>query len=344
MRDSRRLHGFTLVELLVVITIIGILIALLLPAVQAAREAARRAQCANNLKQIGLAWMNHESANGYYPTNGWGYAWTGDPNAGFSKSQPGGWVYNILPYMELQSLHDLGSDAKTAADVANAIHTRDKTPVVAMNCPSRRPAVAYTNAQYHSGSFSGAPVQSPAMSASSLVHVRGDYAACLGDVCDNFYIYGPSSCSLNVATSYWDGYKTYVGQCSGVAAPLVEMAVAQITDGTSNTYMVGERWCDPDRYTDGKYDGDDWAMFTGWQDDILRSTWYYEPNPSLSWTPMPDTPGGDYRHYFGSAHPSGCQFVFCDGSVQTISYTINPEIHRRLGNRHDGLPIDGNSY
>ena len=91
--------GFTLVELLVVIAIIGILVALLLPAVQAAREAARKAQCMNNLKQMALGAQQHESAQGFFPTGGWGCSWTGDPDRGFTKKQPGGWIYNILPYI-----------------------------------------------------------------------------------------------------------------------------------------------------------------------------------------------------------------------------------------------------
>ena len=93
---------------LVVITIIGILIALLLPAVQAAREAARMTQCRNNLKQLALGCLNHESVTKRIPPDGWGFDWIGDPDLSNDCRQPGGWYYNVLPFIEQQNLHDLG--------------------------------------------------------------------------------------------------------------------------------------------------------------------------------------------------------------------------------------------
>ena len=116
---SRSRRGFTLVELLVVIAIIGILVALFLPAIQAAREAARRSQCVNNLKQVSLGAINHESAFRVFPSTGLGHGWVGDPNYGHGPKQPGGWIYNTLPFIEEQTIHDMGSGVGTTWNDAN---------------------------------------------------------------------------------------------------------------------------------------------------------------------------------------------------------------------------------
>ena len=99
--------GFTLVELLVVIAIIGILVGLLMPAVDAARESGRRAQCLNNLHQLAAACLQHDTKMQFLPTGGWGCYWGGETDRGFGITQPGGWHYNILPFIDLADLHDL---------------------------------------------------------------------------------------------------------------------------------------------------------------------------------------------------------------------------------------------
>ena len=116
--ERRIREGFTLVELLVVIAIIGILVALLLPAVQAAREAARRNQCVNNLKQLSLGALNHEAAHKHFPSTGLGNSWIGDPNYGYGRKQPGGIFFNVLPYIEEQTLHDMGMGIGTSGSDA----------------------------------------------------------------------------------------------------------------------------------------------------------------------------------------------------------------------------------
>jgi prepilin-type N-terminal cleavage/methylation domain-containing protein len=140
----RSIHsrGFTLVELLVVIAIIGVLVALLLPAVQAAREAARRSQCKNNLKQIALGCLNHENAHKFLPSGGWSFKWMGDPDWGFGYKQCGGWIYAVAPYLESANVTYLGkgmgqTDAKKAVLAEQA-----GTPIAVFNCPTRRPAQA----------------------------------------------------------------------------------------------------------------------------------------------------------------------------------------------------------
>ena len=140
--DSLLVSAFTLVEVIVVIAIIGVMLALLLPAVNAARESARRSSCANNLKQLVLAAKIHTDNQQHFPTGGWGASWVGDPDLGFDDRQPGGWIYNLLPYIDSGSIRDIGS-GESQAQKRVSLASMMQTPIAILNCPSRRNAKAY---------------------------------------------------------------------------------------------------------------------------------------------------------------------------------------------------------
>jgi prepilin-type N-terminal cleavage/methylation domain-containing protein/prepilin-type processing-associated H-X9-DG protein len=348
-------NGFTLVELLVVITIIGILIALLLPAVQAAREAARRAQCTNNLKQIALACLNHEQLNKFLPTEGWGWEWAGEADRGCNKKQPGGWHYNILPYMEQQALHDLGAGLvyNTAAAYA-AKAQRITTPLTAFYCPTRRRVKAYpfwvATAPQYNGTvvFCNISPQPPTIG-------RSDYAGSGGDCNWGDSTTAPATLAAGDALTNAQWLSSYAGtQGNGIFYVRSTTKIADITDGTANTYLAGEKYISPDGYETGTDPYDDQGWDSGYDWDTMR--WSYsgaEPPPGTNATftggntffaPMQDCPGSSFGNNFGSAHAVSFNMAFCDGSVHAINYSIDAETHRRLGNRGDGLPVDAKKY
>jgi prepilin-type N-terminal cleavage/methylation domain-containing protein/prepilin-type processing-associated H-X9-DG protein len=331
-RPCRSAGAFTLVELLVVITIIGILISLLLPAVQSAREAARRLQCSNNLKQIGLAAHNHHVAHGFFPTGGWGHTWVGDPDYGFGRRQPGGWAYDILPYIEQEALHQLGAGG-TAAKKAEAATTLVTTLLSVFHCPSRRRPVL---GLHNSGSsppsnpgIDGVKMPAPSRIAKSCYAINGG----------SFYLghcHGPANVAGADSYSYPDCSKA-----NGLSCWRTEVDMAQVRDGTSNTYYAGEKSLNPDLYEGAYPAGWSQSMFNGHDEDNAR----YANAQSASYRLRRDTPGdsaGDAA--FGGAHPGGSQFVFCDGSVRTISWSIDPQIHEYLANRMDGKAIDASKF
>ena len=321
--------GFTLVELLVVITIIGILISLLLPAVQAAREAARRAQCQNHLKQMGLACLNHESAHGYYPSGGWGWYWGGDPDCGFGRRQPGGWIYSILPYAEQQALHDLGMGMTESEKKAAAVELF-ATPLALLQCPTRRRAAAFTCEP--AGSWCVYNCDSTPVAA------RCDYAASLGDSSTGS-VAGPSQgTSTSTDLDDWTGWPSWQPDRTGICYLRSEVTVADVRDGTSNTYLIGEKHLNPDHYLDGTTTGDNRGMYQG--EDYDNSRW---TTHDTNLRPRQDTPGETNYYRFGSAHSGAFNMVFCDGSVRPISYSLDLETHTRLGNRRDALPIDASA-
>lgn len=140
-RVRERVVGFTLIEVLVVIAIVGILVALTLPAVQMAREASRRSACANNLRQQAVAVRLHDESHKIFPTGGW-KDYLGDPDAGYGPKQPGGWIYNILSFIEEDNLRQLGSGL-SGPQKEQAQAMLMQSPIEIFYCPSRRLARLY---------------------------------------------------------------------------------------------------------------------------------------------------------------------------------------------------------
>lgn len=334
--------GFTLVELLVVIAIIGILIAMLLPAVQAAREAARRMQCLNNLKQLGLAVLNYEQTNGSFPR---GSVMDTYPAGGFGKitvHQHGSFLVHLLPYIEEQILFDACnfSDCTSRYSVTSGEHVRRKTGrihsiwISAYQCPTN------SSREYLGGNplYRGTPA-----GTESLENATADYGACIGN--QAFYdgchprgnMFGTGSA---VHSDTEDG-----SQISGVFGHMNWAAkINEITDGMSSTIMIGEvrPKCS-------------WHLWDGWM-HINANSWIATTAP-INYPTCPGEPGyakgtcenagndGGREAWssaqgFKSLHPGGANFVFCDGSTHFLTDTIDYELYQRMGDRRDGGVVE----
>jgi prepilin-type N-terminal cleavage/methylation domain-containing protein/prepilin-type processing-associated H-X9-DG protein len=316
-KSFRRRSAFTLVELLVVIAIIGILVALLLPAVQAAREAARRSQCQNNLRQIGLGILNHEDAYGAFPTGG-SEPWHDAGNADSLYGKGYGWMVQILPFVEDQALQNI-SKGYGAGDVLLDLRVRG-TPVPLYFCPSRRQSTVRVIPQ--------------SAERCDLGCALNDYA---GATPDNDLVVVPASHE----PWFWQGVthgtvtpgKDYQGAIVRTIAN-EPCEIGQIADGTSKTMVVGEKRVFTNLYEIGDWH-DDIGWTDGWDPDIMRYTGY-PPAQDLA-QGAPGDPGGNIGYHFGSAHVSGFNAVFADGHVQTIEYGVDPIAFNAMGHRNDGL-------
>lgn len=324
-------RGFTLVELLVVIAIIGILVALLLPAIQAAREAARRTQCSNHLKQLGIAGQLHVDTHRFFPSGGWGDSWVGSPDLGAGLGQPGGWPYQLLPYLEETARRNAGRGT-TGALTKAAAKAMIETAIPGFYCPSRRAALAYPYA--HGGFFNADYPE---------VCGRSCYAANMGDIPWFRNDIGPVSFA-DAETYRWTHSDEEVSRRfgtghTGIVFQRSEIEMRQITDGTSHTYLFGEKNIQPEHYTTGRIGNEDQSMYNGHDQDNLRSTFVSDTGRGP--VPLPDTPGLTVTYAFGGPHPGGWLAVYCDGSVHYLPYSMEPLVHRWLGNRADGQTAEG---
>lgn len=320
IRNSGRNAGFTLIELLVVIAVIGILISLLLPAVQMARESARRIQCSNNLKQLSLAAVNHEGIYGWYPTGGWSKRWIGLPDKGAGVHQPGGWVYNILPFVEQANLHGMGGSDPGNTDHLTQNSRRLQTAVSVFNCPSRRGQETYLNVReyFHTNPLDMVARSDYAINGGHRVFLHGE---------------GPDSLAEEKIFAWLNS-----NSVTGISYQRSTVRHRDITDGTSNTYLIAEKHIRKDHYFTGGDRGDNETMYSGDDRDLIRFT---GGEIDTSFRPLSDSAASVQEGLvFGSAHPQGFQAALCDGSVRFIHFGISQEIHSRLGNRSDGKVIE----
>lgn len=338
----RLIRGFTLVELLVVIAIIGVLVALLLPAIQAAREAARNAQCKNNLRQIALGMLNYESTHKEFPAGGWGFRWMGDPDRGVGPGQPGGWIYQVAPLLEQTNVTLIGSGLKGPAKRA-ALAEQRSVVIPLFNCPSRRPAV-------------GLPAVEIAFNADMpALDAKTDYAASGGPAS---VATGPgpppnadfSDCFSGYPNCKWDVDDAGIANTfRGIVTLRTGAQMRHITDGTANTIMAGEKFCHPRHYSEviatgdnpngSDNPGDNNSMWEGYDWDTVRF-------PSGSQDPVTGDTSGELpirdndrilgHKRMGSAHPATLNVAYVDGSVHAIEYDINAQVWGNLSARDDG--------
>ena len=309
--------AFTVVELLVAIAIIGLLIALLLPAIQTSREAGRRNQCANNLRQVSVALLVFHDQLGEFPSGGWGHQWVGVQDRGARKKQPGGWIYSLLPYIEQDNLYRRG--ARSAGQEDDSLLEQ---PLTVFTCPTRRPARVWPVSEKY-------PYMSQLKPFGSAEYVgRGDYAI-NGGASKAQSFKGPDNLEKGDSPTFaWPNPAGIAGQpetvFSGISHIRMATQLRKLEDGSSVTYLVGEKYLDPLRYEDGDSLGDNESLYNGFCSDNHRFT-------ELDLPPVADgsLPLDDFRSHFrfGSAHPHGLNFAHCDGAVRFVSFQIEPETH-----------------
>ncbi len=360
LRTTRR-SAFTLVELLVVIAIIGILVALLLPAVQAAREAARRMECGNNLKQIGLA------AHNFHDT------YKGLPPMAVNSGRASFWVL-IMPFLEQDNTFDHWAEMsrgpsrtaltenrwsrhmEVAWDNTTAAERETLSSLAYMTCPSKRSGILFRNGGRQRGPLGDYAVVAIRWGPNSArTHEDGWWSHHRAN--NQGHANNQKGAIIVARTTGFGG-----GACPSCENFTLRHGFEAITDGTSNVLMAGEKHLHQEgqarccggghRNSDGSY------LFTdgSWREyQVARNIRHRmgqgpndRGNPAA---PYNNPPGGNVGRVqtggdparslgFGSWHPGGVQFVRCDGSVTSVAHTTPERVRRQLGHRSDGEPVD----
>jgi prepilin-type N-terminal cleavage/methylation domain-containing protein len=313
-------RGFTLVELLVVIAIIGILVALLLPAIQAAREAARRMECASHLKQLGLAMLNHHDARGYFPSS---YISTpggvmgaasvdGDAGPGYTC------LFSILPYVEETDTMKAFNQLVPAWDPSNAVPATTVIPV--FRCPSVSDASTTYTVKDGGGN-------------ALAVFSRAHYVASAGQ----YDVWDDPDADLS-------------GLANGIFFRNSRIRIADITDGTSHTVMMGEQ---TPIHSDSTWVGvvpnaktcpTPAFAFAGCDEAAPQIN--VHSGPGLNETPPVIHPPNNYVGYVDemySEHANGCNVVMADDSTRFVSENVNQLVWLALATRNGGETVDVSS-
>ena len=312
----KRTRGFTLVELLVVIAIIGVLIALLLPAVQQAREAARRMQCSNNLKQLGLAFHNYHDTYGRFPMGG---ITNLKPHNGSHLDYALGWVPRMFPFIEqgtrLEAMEALGTNYLVRYRPYRYDHMDNPIfgAVPGITCPSS--AIGELASDHYYSSASNHPF---ARQQGSL-HYRANGGADTAD-----FQTGPANADRHHSTA-------------GIMFPESKIGFSDVIDGTTNTILLGETSCSR-RWPSGNITNN--GGIKPWVWGVYQysgvSEWLTIDHKTIKY---PINYTGSFQACvtpYTSEHPGGAMFVMCDGSVSFLPETIRLDVLKGMATRQHG--------